>query len=182
MSQGVVLIIIALQIATLVLWTKVPEIKYAVTAGVIELLGAVALSILVVLEHMRSIQPSTVTVVYLLSTIVGDSVQLRTLLLRGYSPTLLHLLSSLLAFKVVLLIAEAWPKRRYLRSASIDYSPEETTGILTRSVFWWLNSLFWHGSKDLLSSEDLFPLDQQLQSARLRDLAISAWEKSTYGR
>jgi ATP-binding cassette, subfamily C (CFTR/MRP), member 1 len=177
-SQGIVLIIIVLQIATLVLWTKVTDIKYAVAAEALDLVGVIALSVLVIMEHMRSIQPSTITAVYLLSTIVGDSVQLRTLLLRGYSPKLSQLLSTMLAFKVILLVAEAWPKKKYLRPVPIDYSPEETTSILTRSVFWWLNSLFWHGSRDLLSSEDLFPLDQQLHSAGLRSLAISSWEKS----
>lgn len=160
------------------LWTKTSDIKYAVAAGTLDLAGAIAVSVLVVMEHMRSIRPSTITAVYLLSTIIGNSVQLRTLWLRGYASTLSQLLSAVLAFKVSLLVADAWPKQKYLRAVPTGYGPEETSSILTRSVFWWLNSLFWHGSKNVLSSEDLFPLDQQLRSSRLRDLAVLSWKKS----
>jgi ATP-binding cassette subfamily C (CFTR/MRP) protein 1 len=130
------------------------------------------------MEHTRTIQPSTTTAVYLLSIIIGNSVQLRTLVLRGYDPTLSQLLSASLAFKVSLLVVEGWPKKKYLKPASAEYGPEETTSILSRSVFWWLNSLFWHGNKNLLISEDLFPLDHALRSVRLRERAIVAWGKS----
>jgi ATP-binding cassette subfamily C (CFTR/MRP) protein 1 len=167
-----------LGVVSLVLWAKKPDAKYAIAAGTLDLVSAIGVAVLVVMEHSRSIQPSTITAMYLLSTIVGNCVQLRTLLLRGYTPALSRILSVTLAFKVLLLFGEAWPKTKYLKPGPTEYSPEETTSILTRSVFWWLNSLFWKGNKNILSSEDMFPLDQALHSAKLRDQALESWDKS----
>lgn len=75
--------------------------------------------------------------------------------------------------KVVLLVLEAWEKRHLLLPKYADASPEETSGIYSRMNFWWLNSTFVRGFKNVLSISDLPPLDEELreasEAAALRD-------------
>lgn len=54
--------------------------------------------------------------------------------------------AAVLALKISLLFLEAQNKTIYFSPADIDRPPQETSGILNRSVFWWLNSLFLKGA------------------------------------
>jgi ATP-binding cassette subfamily C (CFTR/MRP) protein 1 len=61
--------------------------------------------------------------------------------------TLITALSgAVVAAKTSLLFLEAHSKTIYFASPDTDRPPQETSGILNRSVFWWLNSLFLQGN------------------------------------
>jgi len=51
-----------------------------------------------------------------------------------------------MAIKVSLLFLEAQNKRLYFSAADKERPPQEISGVLNRSVFWWLNSLFLQGN------------------------------------
>lgn len=166
-----------LEIACLVLWVRASITRYAIAAGTISLISSFAVVFLVMLEHTRSVRPSTITSIYLLTSIVADAVQLRTISLRHYSSSLTSVLSAVLAFKISLLILESWSKKKYIKPTFIEYGPEDTTGVFAGSILWWLNSLFWRGNGHVLTSNDLFPLDQELRSVILKANAIKAWKR-----
>ena len=143
------------------------------------LLGAIAVVILVILEKQRTIRPSSLISTYLTAGVLADIIQLRTLTLRGYVPSIVILLSLSVAGKLVALVLESLPKRSHLEPAKVGaYGPEELTGIFGRLVFWWLNPLFLRGSKSLLTLDDLGPLDRELLSGRLQKRVQVLWEKS----
>jgi ATP-binding cassette subfamily C (CFTR/MRP) protein 1 len=63
--------------------------------------------------------------------------------------TLITALSAaVVAVKASLLFLEANSKTPYFSPPDTDLPPQETSGILSRSVFWWLNSLFLQGRVD----------------------------------
>jgi hypothetical protein len=71
--------------------------------------------------------------------ILADGVQLRTLAMRRYLPTITGLVSASLAMKILLLALETRQKTKYLKPAETQYGPEHTTGVIGRALYLWLN-------------------------------------------
>lgn len=79
--------------------------------------------------------------------------------------------------KFVILLFEATEKRWMLRPQYKAYPPEATSGIINRSFFVWINSLFWAGFGKLLVIDDLFALDKHLVSERVHTRMQAAWSQ-----
>ena len=175
--------LVGIRIATLALWIRDDSntIRTAVPAVALSLLGALFVAILSFFEHGRSVRPSTLLTVYLLLSILFDSVHARTLFLRPYIPTsLAATVTASIGLQVILLLLETQHKGNHLSAAHREkYSPEELSGILTRTVFSWLNTLFVQGFRKMLTLDDLFPTDNQLSSDLLMTRLKANWAKST---
>lgn len=65
------------------------------------------------------------------------------------------------------LVAETIEKCRFLKAPYHDYPPEALGVIVNRSLFWWVSSLLFKGSSNVLKLGNLFDLDQDLRSERL---------------
>ncbi|PVH85137.1 putative multidrug resistance protein [Cadophora sp. DSE1049] len=139
--------------------------------------AAIVILLLSGLEHSRAVQPSIILSIYLLSTLIFDAVQARTLYLRHDDPAILGLFTTSVAIKAVLLILESRSKRRYLRAPYDAYSPETTGGIFNRSFFWWINPILATGFRRLLTLDDLFQTDASLLSEPLRGRMQKSWDK-----
>lgn len=122
------------------------------------------ITILTYLEHKRSVRPSSILCVYLLFSALLDSVHCRTLWLLDDVQPLATIFSALLAVKIALLLLESQNKKSILIEKGTSLGPEATSGIISRSVLWWLNDLFLTGYKTSLSTSKLDPLDVQLRS------------------
>lgn len=146
-------------------------------ASALSLVAAIAVILLSGLEDSRAVQPSFLLSIYLLSTLVFDAVQLRTLYLRHDDPAILGLFSASIAIKAVLLVLESRSKRHYLRAPYNGYSPESTGGIFNKSFFWWINPILVTGFRRLLTLDDLFQTDASLLSEPLRDRMQKSWDK-----
>lgn len=107
-------------------------------------------------EHTRSVRPSTLITVYLFLTLLFDCVIARTLWLLGGAGVIVRLSTSTIPIKFLVLAIEVWEKRSILLSQYQYLSPEVTSGILSRSVFWWLNPLLKTGSGRFLTDQDLY--------------------------
>ncbi|KAJ5406972.1 hypothetical protein N7465_008256 [Penicillium sp. CMV-2018d] len=90
-----------------------------------------------------------------------------TLWLADYDSTISGLFTSTVAIKLFVLTSEAWGKRPILLSQYQYLSPEATSGILARGVFWWLNSLMRTGFTRSLTDHDLFPIHDSLAARTL---------------
>jgi ATP-binding cassette subfamily C (CFTR/MRP) protein 1 len=66
----------------------------------------------------------------------------------NFDTTITALSAAIVAVKASLLFLEANSKTVYFSPPDTDRPPQETSGILSRSVFWWLNSLFLRGNSD----------------------------------
>lgn len=142
-----------------------------------------AICALTCLEHRRSVRPSTIISIYLLFSILFDIAQCRTLWLLGeFNATLAPLLTAMLAVKLVMLVLELQSKRGSLKSSWRHLAPESTSGIVSRAVFWWLNSLLFQGFRAILSPNDLYDIDEQLRSEVLGNKLISAWKSRKQAR
>lgn len=167
----------ALQLALVALWAKPTTAKTTLTVAnaILASVGTLALAILSFVEHERSIRPSLVIQAYLSLTLLLDAVRVRTLWLQSYNNAVAAITTVSFAFKFLLVVIEAVEKRAILRPQWKSTSPEATSGLFSRSIFWWLNDLFRTGFKRSLSLEDLLPLDKHLTCAYLYDRLHTAW-------
>jgi ATP-binding cassette subfamily C (CFTR/MRP) protein 1 len=129
-------------------------------------------------EHARTVQPSTVINVYLLFTLLFDCVVSRSLWLADNDSTISALFTLTIAIKLFVLTSEAWEKRSILLSQYQHLSPEATSGILARSIFWWLNSFMRTGFTRSLSTHDLFPVHSSLAARTLLPKARNSFSSS----
>ncbi|CAG8388874.1 unnamed protein product [Penicillium salamii] len=168
---GLIGLYTALQLAVLVYWALNTEkwlsSHLRTSAAVLAFLDGLLLLFLSHAEHTRSVRPSTIINVYVLFTLLFDCVVARTLWLAGHDSTIMGLFTSTIAIKLFVLTSEAWEKRPILLSQYQNLSPEATSGILARGVFWWLNSLMRTGFTRSLTNHDLLPIHDSLAARKL---------------
>ena len=129
------------------------------------------------MEHVNSVQPSTILNVYLFLSLLFDVARIRTLWLQQYNNTVAALLTATVIVKVLILILESWNKRRILQSEYQAYPPEAISGIISRLFFWWQIPLLRTGYSRSLKVDDLYSLDKHLTSKYLQTVMQSAWMK-----
>lgn len=131
-------------------------------------------------EISRSIRPSAIINVYLLLTLPFDIARSRTLWEMGATRSFAALFSSAVGMKFMILLSEAMEKRGILLDRYQNSSPEATSGIYSRSFFFWLNKLMTTGFTRTLSNEDLYPIDEEMTSRVLLNQGQNAWETSKH--
>lgn len=170
----------AIQLAVLVIWsaTSTPTNTASIPAAALNFVAVTVVLVLSWFEDSRSIQPSTFLGIYLLFTILLDLPQARTLWLQRSSVSLAALFSVNIGIKLALLSLESQNKRPYIITAeSLKHPPESVSGIINRSLMWWLNKLFRYGYKALIKPDALYTLDQDLSAENLHRRVHAAWER-----
>jgi hypothetical protein len=102
------------------------------------------------LEHARSHRTSALLNLYLLFTLLFDIVQARILWLAissRHHAIFTHLFTASIAIKLTVLLFEAHSKAGWISWDEKEHSPEETSGIYSLSVYYWLKQLFLRGYK-----------------------------------
>lgn len=169
----------ALQATCLALWLgPIAQTSRASTAAAaLSLISAVALCCLSHLEHLRSITPSPVINTYMLLSLPMDVARVRTAWIRGGSLPLAIVYTVSVAMKLVSLLAEAIEKRGILLPRYQAISPESASGVYSKGVFYWLNSLLWKGFGSILAVDDLYPLDADLKSNDIQRELARGWAR-----
>ena len=174
------LALICSQLALLMLWAMAPQYRNKTTIASVCLSLTCSLSIPVLSwnEHMRSVSPSNLLCFYLFFSTLFDSVQARSLWLRGNS-TIAGTFTATLSIRFLMLIAELQEKQRYLKPPYAAYSPEVKGGMVNRVVFWWLNPLLARGARGLLDPNHLFPIDSHLEAEAVQTKFSVKWHSGT---
>lgn len=169
----------ATQLAALVLWsaTPTPRNTASIPSAALNFVAATIVLALSWFEDSRSIRPSTFLSTYLLFTVLLDLPQARTLWLQRSNVSVAALFSVNIGIKLALLSLESRNKRPYIITAeSCMHPPESVSGIINRSLMWWLNKLFQYGYKALIKPDALYTLDQDLSADNLHRRVHMAWE------
>ncbi|PYI02912.1 ABC multidrug transporter [Aspergillus sclerotiicarbonarius CBS 121057] len=143
-----------------------------IASSALKLVSALFMITLSVLDHSRSPRPSVLLNSYLFLTLLLDAAQTRTLFLSSDDkPELTYssIFSAALALKIGILLLEAQQKSKWVSWDEKKHSPEETSGIFSLGVFFWLNNLFLMGYRKVLAIEDLYPLDSSFDSDALHE-------------
>jgi len=175
----------ALQLAELILWTSptAATTRTTIPTSAVSLVSTLGIAVFSYLEHRHTVRPSTLLELFLFCTLLFDIAHARTLWLRAgdWSGRVLATVSTAAAaVKAAILVLEAVSKRRLLRPEYRAYPPEATSGIFSRSFFFWLNPLFRSGFSRVLDVDHLFVLDKQLEAAYCRTLFLTAKGKREF--
>jgi ATP-binding cassette subfamily C (CFTR/MRP) protein 1 len=138
-----------------------------------------------IFEHKRSPRPSILLNIYLFLTLLFDVVQTRTLWLASVNfndNIFSRLFTASIAVKALLIVLESQNKSKWIQWDAEKHSPEETSGIFGLGAFFWLNRLFWAGSRRILTLGDLFPLDRSMTAESLQLELISHMESGQKGQ
>lgn len=107
-----------------------------------------------------------------------DVVRLRTLWLVAPKSALTRLFTASVVSQALVLIAESGEKAKYLPAEMRDRRPEETSSIINRGIFYWLNRLMLKGSRNLLFPHDLYELNEKMTADHLAVAYIKNWQQS----
>ena len=124
--------------------------RASIPSATLAFLASILLCIASVLEHTKSSASSFLLSFYLFTTILLDTVRIRTLWQIGELTALCLTFVAAFVAKLVLLVLESWSKRRYLDKADSEVAGEELAGFLSRSLFLWLNPLLVKGLQTFL--------------------------------
>lgn len=173
-GQAAILSYVGLELSLLILAARgslhVTSIFLASSA--LKLVSALFMTMLSVLDHSRSPRPSVLLNIYLSLTLLLDAAQARTLFLSSdekSESTYSAIFTAAVAVKAGMLLLEARHKSKWVSWDAKKHSPEETSGIFSLSVFFWLNKMFLAGYKKILTLEDLYPLDSTFDARLLHD-------------
>ncbi|KPM40571.1 hypothetical protein AK830_g5983 [Neonectria ditissima] len=151
------------------------ELSFAITS----LIACIGLSTLVFLEHMRSVKPADLAVVYVLVSLACSCIELfTTAVKRGVLDFPTRLLAASVCLKLALVVVESRTKKTILRSPQSQLPPEQLAGILSRTFFWWINPILANGNRSLLTQDSLPSLDHELSSKELRHRALQTWDQT----
>ncbi|KAI1180557.1 putative ABC multidrug transporter [Nemania sp. FL0916] len=143
-----------------------------IAASALKLASALLMMVLSVMDHSRSPRPSVLLNTYLFLTLLLDGAQARTLFLSSDGkPDIAYssIFSAALVLKLGIFLLEARQKSRWIKWDVKEHSPEETSGIFSLGVYFWLNKLFVAGYSKVLRINDLYPLDNTLNSKILHE-------------
>jgi len=140
----------------------------------LDIANVIGVILLILVEHRRTIRPSSVLSLYLFASAVISSIHIRSALLRRQGLSVPRLLSAVIVLDLGLLALESWPRSLYLKDAE-KYSPEELAGLFSRGIFWWVNLLLRLGSHKILKIDDLYPLNQAFLSQGINQRISRIW-------
>ncbi|KAM3077467.1 hypothetical protein ACMFMG_006808 [Clarireedia jacksonii] len=167
------------QLVLILLWNSsdAPKTSATIASASLNFVSAVSLILLSHFEHSKTIKPSDIINTYLFASLLSDIARVRTQwLLQNREDSIVSMFTASVLLKVVILGLEATEKRNYLISTYRSYSREATSGIFNLLFFWWLNPLFLIGSGKVLSFEDLFVIDEALDSGSIARSLQKTWD------
>jgi ATP-binding cassette subfamily C (CFTR/MRP) protein 1 len=146
-------------------------------ARLLSLVAYAAFCVLSILEHGRSVTPSTLLTVYLVFSAFSDAIQLGLLYVAKNlcSPSALSL--AIFIARLALLVLEAQNKTSILREPYRHLAPEETAGFFGSAFFWWVNGIIALGYSKILSVQDMPPLASYLDTMKMREAMQRTWDK-----
>jgi ATP-binding cassette, subfamily C (CFTR/MRP), member 1 len=173
-------ILICLQLVLLVFWSlpRTEQTRASIAESVLSLLEAIAIVALSYTQHRRSIRPSILLSGFLILTILFDIASARTYWLRPQLQSIAVVSTLSTITRTIMVVLEEIPKRQFLVEGSKDISLEFTTGVVSRTLFWWLNKLLIRGYRHHITVDDIDSIEEKFGSQKLLQKLERAWVKS----
>lgn len=168
---------VGLSLAVLVRGCIRPQFPTAeIPAEAISFLASLIAAVLSQWEHIRSIKPSALLQLYLMVALVVQAVHLRSIWLRHEDMIMKGLGIGQIASCALFLAVESISKESILLHRQ-KRSPQDTNGLFSQRLFWWLNTLFKRGYKSVLAPNDLDKMDEELASVEPQRRFRLEWRK-----
>ncbi|OBT68976.1 hypothetical protein VE03_01419 [Pseudogymnoascus sp. 23342-1-I1] len=143
----------------------------------ISFVATLGLCILSPLEHSRSVRPSSLALLFLVAYLSQSVFALLAPAFKVDVTEHFIVTTIRLILGTSLLLSESGSKRDVLKHAHRDRSPEELSGVVGRTFFWWINDVLRNGNNTILDPTTLPHNDQYLASNLLRSEMIQTWNQ-----
>lgn len=172
-----------IEIANLVLWCQIGERRTgaAIAGAVTACVAAASLVPTLYLEHRHVLRSSSFIAIWLIATIFCEATKARSLFLRDVH-YLAILATTSAVVKGIIFCLEEIPKSPWITDEETKKSTgkEATSGFVSRSLFLWINGMFFAGSKGVLRLEHLDNLDSSFASEHLLEHFSKFWTSGMY--
>ncbi|KAH8881831.1 putative ABC multidrug transporter [Thozetella sp. PMI_491] len=174
-KTAVMLLLVGANAAILGLWAiqSTSKTRASIPTAAIALFASMMFIALSFKTHTSSHGPSVLLGSYLFLSTLFDAVRIRTLWLMGFSTPLTALFTASLGLKVLVLTLEEMSGS----GEEGQCSSEERAGVISRTVFWWVNGLMKLGYSQPLSVEKLPTIDSSMSSECLWERVGKKWER-----
>ncbi|KAJ4158067.1 uncharacterized protein LMH87_008612 [Akanthomyces muscarius] len=154
------------------------EITYA--ASSLELVAAVALCMMIHMEHKHAIRSSAFLALYLFFTVCADAVKSRSYFLRSGMETLGALAATTASLRACLIVLEEVSKKPLLLDDDVraGSGPEATSGYFQRAFFIYLHPMLMTGFRQNLALQDMGKLGIQFSSKALHLRLKKAFDRT----
>ncbi|KAI3332296.1 putative ATP-binding cassette transporter [Xylariaceae sp. AK1471] len=153
-----------------------------IPAAALCFIASVALLVLSHIEHIRSARSSNVLGFYLLVTPLLRAVVVRTYWYLDGFHTIASLSLTSLLVQLGFFALESCSKHRWLIDSGHEGTSEDCAGFLSRSLFAWLNDLFFIGYRRQITDSDLRIIDSSLSTSELEPKYERLLETKKFGR
>lgn len=176
-TQIIILVFGCFQVALVALWSlsSAPRARTSIAEPAVAVVETLAVGALSWFEHVKSTKPSALLNYYLLLTIILDIALTRTFWIRSGISSIAGVFTASLLCKVALLVLEEIPKKPLVEDKTS--SRETSAGVVSRSVFWWLNRFFYLGARNLLKIDNLQAINPKFDSNKLLVTLEGKWQK-----
>jgi hypothetical protein len=148
----------------------------ACTFTILAFIGVVGLTTLTLCGRGRKRPRWSMNSLCLLAQLAIELVLLKTLRSWNCSFTIVACARISIALQIALLSLDFTSKRMQPKTPP-QHSSKELVSALDKSVTWWVGQVIWKGDSAALAQSDLFPLDSNLKSGRLRDRIVLDWDE-----
>lgn len=159
--------------------------QLSTAAELVRLLAALVIVWLSLIEHRRTLRPSTLLTCFIFLDVLGDILSLVSyynVTFDIFGSTTVTLLHACIGF--VLFLVECSNKTHVLKPKYDNLPPDVLAGFYDRLFFWWVNRIVYEGSVKPL--KDLPQLDETLSPSTLRKRILHVWnydgQSETSGR
>ncbi|KAI0135168.1 P-loop containing nucleoside triphosphate hydrolase protein [Daldinia grandis] len=154
-----------------------PNSSYVRASQALEVAAVLALTVLSLIEHRRSIQPSSIITLYLTACIIRDVLEVSRKSHGWRSWLMQDPILAQITLEAALLATENLQKELAKEYSGQYVSSEERSGAFGRIFFWWINPVLVEGYHNILLNSSLPSVDTKLLSKPIRIMAIRAWEQ-----
>lgn len=167
----------------MVWWASLPQNSLrglSIAASTLSFLTSLILCALSYVEHSKSLAPSALLNAYLFLSLIFDAVILRTLWLSPLYVAIRNIFTTSFILKGIILLLEAKEKGQYVNNGTLR-TPEETSGLYSQGLFWWINSIIMRGFRHILRPDDLYEVDEGMASDGLNSRFWNTWNTCEFG-
>lgn len=148
---------------------------FSLSSDALNVIAALAAIFLSYLEDQRSVNPSSLLVLYLSAESILSLPRLRSLWILSSAATCTIVWTFVVILNFAALILESLRKVGFLKASEKNVTTEEICGFWGRSFYIWILPLFKQGYSTVLTLDNMGQIDQELQGKFAHERLELVW-------
>ncbi|KAJ3498397.1 hypothetical protein NLG97_g1148 [Lecanicillium saksenae] len=165
------IILVVIEISSLAIRSSILGFRTtaSIPAASLDFVAALALTLLIFVEHRRALRESAFLGLYLSVTVLLEIAKCRSYFRRTGLEALGGLAAAAAVFRLAIVLLQEIPRTNHIIEDETRRltGKEAAAGFWTRSLFLWLNPLIWKGYRGTINIEDISEIGAEFSSRTL---------------